>query len=251
MDENKLIQGLWVGDRLSVMEKLSIASFIQNGHIYHLYVYEELQGVPRGAILKDADELVSRERIFKCKEFGSYAGFADMFRYKLLLEKGEWWADTDVICLRPFDFKSEYAFAPERMQDGSKSINNAVIKAPVGCELMQFCYEKCSRWDPARLMWGDGGPTVFTEAVERCGLTDYLLPYGTFYPVDWWIWKDVISGEPTTRIQTRSKLTKEVYAVHLWNEMWRREGIDKNAVYHPQCLYEDLKRMYLRSDGET
>ena len=33
---NKVVQGLWIGDRLSVMERLSIASFLRNGHQYHL-----------------------------------------------------------------------------------------------------------------------------------------------------------------------------------------------------------------------
>ena len=32
---NKIIQGLWIGAELSVMEQLSISSFLLNGHDYH------------------------------------------------------------------------------------------------------------------------------------------------------------------------------------------------------------------------
>jgi hypothetical protein len=31
----------------------------------------------------------------------------------------------------------------------------------------------------------------------------------------------------------------------VWNELWRREGRDKDAPYPRGCLYEDLKKRYL------
>jgi len=36
-----------------------------------------------------------------------------------------------------------------------------------------------------------------------------------------------------------------IYGIHLWNEMWRRADRDKDRSYHPDCLYERLKRRYL------
>ena len=36
-------------------------------------------------------------------------------------------------------------------------------------------------------------------------------------------------------------------ALHLWYEMWRRAGQDKNKRYMPECLYERRKRTYLRN----
>ena len=35
------IQGLWVGDALSDMERMSLASYLRQGHEYHLYVYND------------------------------------------------------------------------------------------------------------------------------------------------------------------------------------------------------------------
>jgi len=101
---NKIIQGLWIGPELSVMEQLSISSFLLNQHEYHLYVYDEPKNVPLGAVVRDANEILPASRIFQYKHFPTYAGFANFFRYKLLLERGGWWADTDTICLKPFDF---------------------------------------------------------------------------------------------------------------------------------------------------
>src|SRR5437870_1345057 len=103
-DTNKIVQGLWIGPELSVMEQLSVASFMRNGHEYHLYVYDDVKNIPAGTVIKDASEILPASRIFQYKHFPTYAGFSNFFRYKLLLERGGWWIDTDTVCLKPFDF---------------------------------------------------------------------------------------------------------------------------------------------------
>ena len=110
---NRVIQGLWIGSRLSPMEEISIRSFLANGHEYHLYAYSRIENLPEGTILRDANEIVSSEKIFKYRDYDSYAGFSNHFRYKLLLQNGGWWADLDLICLKPFDFKTGYVFSSE------------------------------------------------------------------------------------------------------------------------------------------
>ena len=41
------VQSLWLGP-LSVMERLVVASFVANGHEFHLYSYSEIEGLPDG-----------------------------------------------------------------------------------------------------------------------------------------------------------------------------------------------------------
>ena len=110
-DANKVIQGLWIGPGLSVMEQLSITSFLRNGHEYHLYVYDTVKNIPIGTVIKNANDVLPSSRIFQYKDRPSYAGFANWFRYELLFEHGGWWADVDTICLKPFDFSEQYVFA--------------------------------------------------------------------------------------------------------------------------------------------
>src|SRR5262245_61327546 len=105
--ESRTVQGLWIGSQLSAMEQLSIASFLANGHEYHLYVYDEVRNVPSGAIVRNAEEILPADWIFLDSR-GTYCSFASMFRYKLLLDKGGWWVDTDIICLRYFEFEQPY-----------------------------------------------------------------------------------------------------------------------------------------------
>src|SRR5215470_19252101 len=232
---NKVIQGLWIGPELSVMEQLSIASFLENGHVYHLYVYGAVKNVPARAVIRDAVELLPASRIFQYKHQASYAGFANFFRYKLLLERGGWWVDTDVICLRAFDFADEYVFATEK--DGEREvISSGIIKAPAGSDVMAYAWDVCEQKDPQELKWGETGPRLITEAVERFSLERFKKPSRYFNPLDYKEWRRVL--EP-------GLVYEDSYAIHLWNEMWRAAGQDKNARYDKNCLYERLKRKFL------
>ena len=96
---------LWIGERLSALERLACASFLDHGHPLHLWTYGPVAGVPEGTTVCDATEVLPRSAIFRYGPetgpgAGSLAGFANLFRYRLLLERGGWWADSDVVCLR-------------------------------------------------------------------------------------------------------------------------------------------------------
>src|SRR3954451_15656251 len=147
------IQGLWVRGSLPPIQELSIRSFLSNGHDYHLYSYDEIPNLPPGARLLPATLILPEEKIFRMQGGSGFrnnlAPFADVFRYKLLLERGGWWVDLDFVCLRPFDFAAEWVFASERARDGSHVKAISIIKAPAGSLLMAELYER-SRAHPDR-----------------------------------------------------------------------------------------------------
>src|ERR1044071_5971092 len=238
MAENRIVQGLWVGAELSVMEKMSIASFLMNGHEYHLYTYEDVKNIPAGTVVKDASEVLPSSMIFQYRDFKSYAGFSNFFRYKLLLERGGWWADTDMICLRPFDFAAAHVFSSE-MSEGQELITSGIIKTPPDSPAMAYAWQTCREKNIENLVWGETGPRLINDAVRRCSLENFVQPSEVFCPIGYSEWDRVL--EPT-QVWSFDKTT---HALHLWNEMWRRAGADKNQKYPPQCLYEELKRKYL------
>lgn len=235
---NKIIQGLWVGPELSVMEQLSLASFLQNGHEYHLYVYDEPKHIPEGVMVKDANEILPATSIFQYQHSPSYAGFANFFRYKLVLERGGWWADTDIVCLRPFDFPEPYVFSSEISQ-GVEVVTSGIFKCPAQSEVMAYAWGVCQTKDPKKLIWGETGPKLMGEAVKKYSLEKYGKPSRVFCPLGFFDWHKVL--EPGEEIV----LDQSTYALHLWNERWRAAGQDKNAQYEEDCLYEKLKRRYL------
>lgn len=219
------------------MEQICISSFINNGHKYILYAYDNIKNLPEGTIIKDANDIIDKSRVFKYKHHDSYAGFSNMFRYKLLYEKGGYWVDTDIFCLKPFALKNNYIFASQRSKkDGVKKVNCCLMKAPAKSKIMEFCYQESKMKHPDMLKWGDTGPNLLTKAVIKFGMWDNVLSPEVFCPIDWWDWKYFIT-ESNMNIFTNS------LSIHLWNEMWRRNKVDKSIKHQKNCVYENLKSM--------
>ena len=236
---NRTIQGLWIGPELSLMEQLSISSFLRHGHDYHLYIYDHVKNIPAGTVVRDANEVLPAARIFQYKQRPSYAGFSNFFRYKLLLDRGGWWADSDIVCLKAFDFPEQYVFSSEINHRGLEVVNVGIIKTPAGSSIMNHAWNVCQNKNVNRLVWGETGPKLMAKAVRKFALKEFKKGSRVFCPVDYNEWRKVL--DPGAEIA----LDGHTFAIHLWNEMWRAAGQDKNACYHQHCLYEKLKRTYL------
>ncbi len=235
---NKVIQGLWIGAELSVMEQLSLASFLANGHDYHLYLYDDVKHIPAGTTVMDANAILPAAGIFQYTGRPSYAGFSNFFRYKLLLERGGWWADTDTVSLKSFDFADEFVFSSE-ISKGIEVVNCGAIKTPAGSAAMEYAWGVCQAKDPQQLVWGETGPKLIAETVAKFSLEKFKQPHRVFCPLGFFDWKKIVDPD------FDESLIADSYAVHLWNEKWREANQDKNLRYPPDSLYEQLKRRYL------
>ena len=241
------VQGLWIGERLSVMEQLSIRSFLANGHDYHLYTYGPVAGIPEGTTVLSAVDVIPAARMWRYADHDSYAGFSNHFRYKLLLERGGIWADCDVVCLRPLDLRP-HAIASEDTDDGGVQRASCFLAAPAGSALMRRAVEICEGSDVRTLKWGDTGPKLLTRLVEELGFRFAVLPTRAFCPVPHQRYTELVSADTATQWRSRARL-QGAQAVHLWHELWRRSGLDASAAYPPGCIYERLKRRYGLADG--
>jgi hypothetical protein len=227
-----VIKSMWVGRRLSTMERLSIASYLYHGHPYNLYTYGEVSGVPTGATIKDAREILPESAIAK---FQNLANFSDYFRYNLLLKKGGWWCDTDTICLRPIDLIDEHVFVQEYPYDQPILINGGYLKAPANSPVMQWLVAETEATDWNKISWAEIGPVLLTKAVERFSMPSY--PPAAFNPISYKDRAIFIEG-------AAPKIHEDAFAVHLWHEMWRQTEDDVDATYSAGCLYEQFKRQY-------
>lgn len=232
-----IIQSLWIGEELGKMEVLSIRSFLSHGHEYHLYLYDNVKNIPDGVTIKNAEEIIPRDKIFYIAN--SYAGFSNTFRYKLLLEKAGFWVDTDVVCLKPFLFDTPYILATERVKKNSQEVKIASCVLGVvetNTELMDFCLEKASQVDLNNYQWGMIGPNLVTRAVNELKLQSYIYSPNAFCPIDWWDWSLYV--KPGIQLKT-----DHPYALHLWHQAWKVHGVDKNLSF-PNTLYEHLYTKY-------
>ncbi len=232
------IQGLWVRGALPPMQLLSIRSFLANGHPYDLYSYDEVINLPAGARLLPATDILPEEEIFAMRGEGGFKGsvapFADLFRYKLLHERGGWWVDLDFVCLRPFDFASPWVFASERNPDGSRKKAISVIKAPPGNDVMAECYERGRAHANRDKVWGAVGADLLHPAIARRGLAHFTQAPEVFCPIHWWQAESLFQpGE-----------IPDAHAVHLWNSMWRQAGWPQDPARSPGTLYHRLHERY-------
>ena len=53
-----VVKGLWIGDELGKIERLCIKSFQKQGHIFELFTYGEIKGIPEKTIIRDGNEIL-------------------------------------------------------------------------------------------------------------------------------------------------------------------------------------------------
>ncbi len=180
-DPNRVVRSLWIG-KLSPLERLCMESFVRQGHEFQVFMYEPATDVPVGVVVRDAAEIVPATRIMPNQlgqGKGSFAAFADLFRYQMLHELGGWWVDMDVFCLQPFTFEAPYVLGAE-----DKPVANGVIKVPRGCEMMQRICRDARQIDLTTVLWNETGDIV-GRAVADLGLMRYVLAAETFSPIVW------------------------------------------------------------------
>jgi len=239
MTDNHIMQSLWIGDRLSTMERLCIRSFLANGHEFHLYLYGSCDGVPEGATVKNANEIIPQEDI---RKYPSLPNFSDIFRYPLLQQRAAWWVDLDVVCLKPFDFTDDYVFASEEFPPGCLLVNGCILKAPPDGDLLKVAIERCNQQDSLhpKGKYFDGGlafgPELMTNLTEELGLRSYVRPRSVFTPISCQrVPQDFIDPLPKADMSS-------AYACHLFHSQW----FDALEKTHPMTsLYEQMKRKFL------
>src|SRR5215468_2454910 len=123
MLETNFVNTFWHGEAISSAERLCIQSFLDHGHSFRVFTYSDVE-MPGGVIVEHAAQILPLERFFYFE--GSPSGFSNIFRYKLLLERGGWWVDTDVLCLKRELPDCDYYWA----QETPGRINGAILKFP-------------------------------------------------------------------------------------------------------------------------
>ena len=231
MGENNLINGLWIGNELSPVELLTIYSFIRMGHTFQLWLYEPMKTkMPPQVVICDANEIIPKSSVFKYEKAnqyghgkGSVSGFSDIFRYKLLYEKGGWWVDMDVTCLQPFDIREPYFF---RSHHDLNLVGN-VMKCPPKSELMRLCFEEAISTVKSDNTDWHKPIKILNKHVKELGLQKFVHS-GCGNADDWRIVEEFIYGN--------TKLRDHFLFVHWMNEEWRTRKIDKGDIPHRSAL---------------
>jgi hypothetical protein len=246
---------LWIGAGLGPLERACMRSVIAQGHRLDLWHFAPLAGVPEGVTLRDAAEIVPRERIFRHVPSGSYALFSNLFRYSLLQAGEGLWLDSDMYLLKPITAESGHVFGWQQPGLISAGVLLLPSGSPVLSELIEhFAGRRIPPWLPLRwrlryawqrarrgayrietMPWGNLGPRGLTRMLQLHGLIGHALPQSAFSPTGWrdagWIF------ESGARLEDR--VTPQTLAIHLYNELVRAR---KDAPPPPDSFLERIHR---------
>lgn len=234
--DNINVHSLWIGRHISPLEMLTLKSFIAAGHKFHLWIYDKIETpLPKEIIIKDASEIIPQNKVFKYNGKntfghgkGSYAGFSDIFRYKLLYEHGGWWIDMDVCCLKPLNISSPYVF---RKHHNLPVVGN-IMKCPAKSRVMLSCYmEAIETVDENNKDWHKP-IIILNEHIKRNYLQSFIVNLSN---EDRWlkIRKYLVKNEP---------VPIDWYAIHWVNVEWARNKIDKNIAIENSTYYRLLTK---------
>lgn len=260
MNKKSIIQGLWIGKKLGIVQILCIKSFLQNNHEFHLYTYGSIENIPKGTIELDANEIIEEDKIFEYKKTGGVAGFSDWFRYKLLYLKGGIYVDMDIICLKPMEFEEDIVFGLQSIDFA----NNAVLKFPKNHSVMKFMVDMCENPNKIRefdtkkrrlrklyrkiiegnqlnnIDFGETGPKGLTNALQQFNLLKLGKPFTYFYPISHDNWLSIFNSD----LGNEKHLFSNSYAIHLWNEKLRRVKFEVNKNINKYSYFYFLLDKY-------
>lgn len=236
-----MVSSLWVGDELPLLARLCIQSFLDHGISFRLFTYQSYDHIPEGTILCDARSILPEEMVF-IHHTGSYAPFADWFRYTLLEQEGGFWTDLDVACLSGDLPASMPYFSLQERGLAAIGVLGFPKAHPVMAAMRKIAEDPASPmpWDSAEeaackkmLMdtspdkvgrrrntpWGTTGPEGFTHVLKQLGFLDHAVPSSHLYPLHYTIWRHAYDG----MLNLKSPELSNAWAIHLWGEMLRKE----------------------------
>ena len=243
-----VVKGLWIGNDLGELEKLCIKSFQKQGHIFELFIYGEIGGIPEKTKIRDGNDILEEKEIFKFKD--SYLPFSDLFRYKLLYEEGGTWVDMDMICIKPLIFHENFVFSSERTkQKGAMSHHlpstpsNNILKAPARSTFYLELFSKCFL-NRKKVRKNTQFLVYMKEAIVQYDYGDYVKPYNHFNPIDWWNVKELLCSYAQefpskygTSCYTREEVIRSAYTIHCWRNLIKKRKI---SLDNPLSLFSLL-----------
>jgi len=248
--DKTVFQGLWHGPPLGPVRNACLRSFVELGHEFHLYTYDQLE-VPSGVLRKDASEVIPRGELFHFRN--PYTGrddlgpFSDLFRFRLLSTLGGWWTDVDVFCLSPDIPRVDAAWAPEVPETDERRIGTAIIALPPRSRLSEKLYSDCLALSRKPLERREVlGPRLLSEVIAELGLPRSKFgSAATFYPLRWieafklWL--------PQFYDEVREKTAGALF-LSLYQSFPQYLGMDVNK-HPPAGSYLDfLRRRFGRED---
>jgi hypothetical protein len=259
-----IICSFWHGD-IGWLGRLCIASFLERGHRFELYAYDDVGPVPAGCVRRDANDIIPQNEMFFYKGSRTPAVFADLFRLRLMQHRAGIWVDCDVYCVRPFEGLGDYVYGLETSSKADRQmVNNAVFACPPDGELLESLLKTFEPgamppgmpWFRAlevrirrllgedlpvqNMQFGTTGPWPLNYHLKRLGLFERAQAKPVFYPMDY--------GDAHKLMQPGIALADlvqpETLSAHFWHSSLTDRGSGQLAAPAPGSFFaNELARL--------
>lgn len=228
-----IIKSFWTGEDVTNLEILTIKSFIENGHIFHLYAYDPTieRYFPKheNFAVKDANEIYDKSKFFTYKgqgdcSDGSVGGFSDIFRYYLMYKLGGWYVDMDTTCFKNFDsIENEIVLRPHINTKVVANIAKFPANDPVLKELIdrteRDINEQNSQW--MKPLW------ILRDTIDEMGYSKYIVDENLFGCDNADIIRDLLKGN---YFETKHFVPE--YGFHWCSSACKTGRWDRNMKYN-------------------
>ena len=133
-----VVSSIFVGTELNNLDKLCINSYVKNGWVFNLYLYDR-DSDPKinGCNIIDANTIMDAE-VFKTNP--------EKFKYHVLYKTGGMWTSMNMVWLRDVQIKSDYMFLTEPDLSEERIFDDVLfddlIKCPKGSNMVKKCCDE-------------------------------------------------------------------------------------------------------------
>lgn len=183
-------QGFWHGPPLGPIQNACLSTFIERGHAFELFTYKGME-VPQGVSISDAAAIIPLDELFHFENSNTgkpdLGPFSDLFRFKLLQERGGWWSDVDTVCLADEIPPFREAWAREAPKHMPQAVGTSQLALEKGGVVARTLHERCLKISRAGFSRREAlGPKLISSVIAELGLpTDMNGTSATFFPVSW------------------------------------------------------------------
>lgn len=238
------VQTLWIGDELNELANLAIKSWLDLG--YHIDLYTDAWKEDDVLQDKRVNQIDARD-IWDFDDVGEILPFSDLWRFKLLYQKGGVWLDADMVLLEhlPYDkilISSEYT-----MKSGAfKS------KLPYVCNIGALRFQKHDKIlkriikkieDKTKGSTFCDNMFIFRRVIKNCDYAQYVKDPSMFCGLSWWDAREMYYDEEYKIKYSVEPLSNNVIlqhsiGVHCWNNFtYNKHSIDFDTINNNSLFY--------------
>lgn len=248
MNKNEIFT-LWIPNdekkELPLIAHLSLKSMVLCGHEVILYTYSNLENIPDGVRVLDANEILDSSRVFKYKDgHKTYSGFSNLFRLHRINKYGGTWLDLDIILLRNINEKcnEDILICSEPTFRFYLHPNNAAIRFPKNDPFIKYMLDYSEKVGE-NINHGQTGPRLITRALKKFPeYNQYLKTFNNFQLLGWKYLNDY--SKSPQKLFNKINMD-EIIGFHINNTFFDELLTTKN----PNGLFEILKQGILQSDS--